>query len=232
MVLRFGFVSAIKRLPGLLYINPFGFTTSPKKGQLQIMIYITRNLANSPRPLTVALMRRIKSHPSWKNETGSDHCPRLSVSDDMPESGGGGAAAGVKDGPDVAASDDDEGGEGDGDPDRQSRKALKTRNPKVVADQRSSSTNKRRDGAVNPMTSNPRADAQPNATTPTAGALPSPQNPDIALWRLPTVLAHVPVSRSHWWAGVAEGRYPAPVKLSKRCVAWRSADIRALIASF
>lgn len=158
--------------------------------------------------------------------------PTLSISDDMPESGGGGAAAGVTDGPDVAASDDDdEGGEGDGDPDRQRRKALKTRNPKVGADQRSSSTNKRRDGAVNQMTSNPRANAQPNAT-PAAGALPSPQNPDIALWRLPTVLAHVPVSRSHWWAGVAEGRYPAPVKLSKRCVAWRSADIRALIASF
>ena len=157
--------------------------------------------------------------------------PALSISDDMPESGGGGAAAGVTDGPDVAASDDDEGGEGDGDPDRQRRKAPKTRNPKVGADQRSSSTNKRRDGAVNQMTKNPRADAQPNAT-PAAGALPSPQNPDIALWRLPTVLAHVPVSRSHWWAGVAEGRYPAPVKLSKRCVAWRSADIRALIASF
>lgn len=157
--------------------------------------------------------------------------PALSISDDMPESGGGGAAAGVTDGPDVAASDDDEGGDGDGDPDRQRIKALKTRNPKVGADQRSSSTNKRRDGAVNQMTKNPRADAQPNAT-PAAGALPSPQNPDIALWRLPTVLAHVPVSRSHWWAGVAEGRYPAPVKLSKRCVAWRSADIRALIASF
>ena len=157
--------------------------------------------------------------------------PALSISDDMPESGGGGAAAGVTDGPDVAASDDDEGGEGDGDPDRQRRKAPKTRNPKVGADQRSSSTNKRRDGAVNQMTKNPRADAQPNAT-PAAGALPTPQTPDIALWRLPTVLAHVPVSRSHWWAGVAEGRYPAPVKLSKRCVAWRSADIRALIASF
>ena len=154
-----------------------------------------------------------------------------SITNDMPESGGGGAAAGVTDGPDVAASDDDEGGEGDGDPDRQSRKAPRTRIPKVGADQRSSSTNKRRDGAVNQMTSNPRADAQPNATTP-AGALPSPQNPDIVLWRLPTVLAHVPVSRSHWWAGVAEGRYPAPVKLSTRCVAWRSADIRALIASF
>jgi len=168
------------------------------------------------------------------------------ISDGFPESGGGGASAAITvigvdtdaagadatgAGPDVAASDDDEGGEGDGDPDRQSRKALRTRNPKVGADQRSSSTNKRRDGAVNQMTSNPRADAQPNATIP-AGALPSPQNTDIALWRLPTVLAHVPVSRSHWWAGVAEGRYPAPVKLSKRCVAWRSADIRALIASF
>ena len=45
------------------------------------------------------------------------------------------------------------------------------------------------------------------------------------------VLAHVPVSRSGWWAGVKEGRYPAPVKLSTRCVVWRSADIRALIAS-
>ena len=169
-----------------------------------------------------------------------------SISNGFPESGGGGASSAITvigvdadaagadatgAGPDVAASDDDEGGEGDGDPDRQTRKALRTRNPKVGADQRSSSTNKRRDGAVNQMTSNPRADAQPNATNP-AGALPSPQNPDIALWRLPTVLAHVPVSRSHWWAGVAEGRYPAPVKLSKRCVAWRSADIRALIASF
>ena len=169
-----------------------------------------------------------------------------SISDGFPESGGGGASAAISfigvdtdaagadatgAGPDVAASDDDEGGDGDGDPDRQRRKALKPRNPKVGADQRSSSTNKRRDGAVNQMTKNPRANAQPNAT-PAAGALPSPQNPDIALWRLPTVLAHVPVSRSHWWAGVAEGRYPAPVKLSKRCVAWRSADIRALIASF
>ena len=156
--------------------------------------------------------------------------PTLCISDDMPESGGGGAAAGVTDGPDVAASDDD-GDSDDGDPDRRGRKAIRTRKTQASPDKLSSSTNKRRDGAVNQMTSNPRANAQPNATTP-AGALPSPQNPDIALWRLPTVLAHVPVSRSHWWAGVAEGRYPAPVKLSKRCVAWRSADIRALIASF
>ena len=161
-----------------------------------------------------SVIRRRDSYVSdYKQPNGRDHAPALSISDDMPEAGGGGAAAGVTDGTDVAASDDDE-------------PAIVTRE-----DGSSSSTNKRRDGAVNQMTSIPRADAQPNATTP-AGALPSPQYPDIALWRLPTVLAHVPVSRSHWWAGVAEGRYPAPVKLSKRCVAWRSADIRALIASF
>ena len=67
-----------------------------------------------------------------------------------------------------------------------------------------------------------------------AGAVPLQQNQDdlLALWRLPTVLAHIPVSRSGWWQGVKTGRYPAPVKLSTRCVAWRSADIRALIASF
>ena len=120
---------------------------------------------------------------NYKQPNGRERTPTLSISDDMPESGGGCAAAGVTDGPDVAASDDDEGGEGDGDPDRQSRKALRTRNPKVGANRRSSSTNKGRDGAVNQMTSNPRAHAQPNATTP-AGALPSPQNPHIALSRL------------------------------------------------
>ena len=179
-----------------------------------------------------SIIRRRSSYATvCKQPNGREHAPTLSISDDMPESGGGGAAAGVTDGPEVAASDDDEGGEGDGDPDRRSRKASRTREPKVGADQRSSLTNIRRDGAVNNMTQDPGASTRTDAT-PAAGAFPSPQDPDIALWRLPTVLAHVPVSQSHWWAGVAEGRYPAPVKLSKRCVAWRSADIRALIASF
>lgn len=169
-----------------------------------------------------------------KQRNGREHAPMLSISDEMPESGGGGGgggvAAGVSDGPDAAAGDDD-GGEGDGDPDRRARKPLRIRNPKLGNDQRSSSTSKRRDGAVNNLTQELGASASNNAPPP-AGELPSPQSPDIALWRLPTVLAHVPVSRSHWWAGVAAGRYPAPVKLSKRCVAWRSAEIRALIASF
>lgn len=55
---------------------------------------------------------------------------------------------------------------------------------------------------------------------------------DIALLRLPKVLALIPVSKSQWWAGVKDGRYPPPVKLSARCSAWKSSDIRALIASF
>lgn len=41
--------------------------------------------------------------------------------------------------------------------------------------------------------------------------------------------AIIPVSRSSWWAGVREGRFPKPVKLGKRTTAWRVTDIRALI---
>jgi prophage regulatory protein len=43
------------------------------------------------------------------------------------------------------------------------------------------------------------------------------------------VLKLVPVSRSAWWAGVKEGRYPRPVRLGPRTSAWRVRDIRALI---
>lgn len=39
----------------------------------------------------------------------------------------------------------------------------------------------------------------------------------------------IPVSRSTWWAGVHEGRFPKPVKLGKRTTAWRVKDIRNLI---
>jgi prophage regulatory protein len=49
------------------------------------------------------------------------------------------------------------------------------------------------------------------------------------LLRLPEVLKLYPVSKSSWYAGMAEGRYPAAVKLSKRSVAWRQSDIEALI---
>lgn len=51
------------------------------------------------------------------------------------------------------------------------------------------------------------------------------------LWKLPTVLCKFPVSRSHWLAGVKAGRYPAPVRLSARSVAWRAAQVQCLIDS-
>lgn len=53
----------------------------------------------------------------------------------------------------------------------------------------------------------------------------------MTLWRLPVVLSNFPVSRANWLQGVKDGRYPAPVRLSTRCVAWRAADIRLLISS-
>jgi prophage regulatory protein len=38
----------------------------------------------------------------------------------------------------------------------------------------------------------------------------------------------IPVSRSTWWAGVASGRYPKPIKLSEGVTVWRVSDIDAL----
>lgn len=158
------------------------------------------------------------------------NAPVLSITNDMPESGGG-ASAGDTDGSDVAASDDDDGGDSDGEPARRPRKASKNRNLKAGANLRSPIHSLTSDDAGNNMTNSNSVNHR--TVTAKAGALSvPPQNPDIALWRLPTVLAHIPVSRSGWWQGVKTGRYPAPVKLSTRCVAWRSADIRALIASF
>ncbi len=39
----------------------------------------------------------------------------------------------------------------------------------------------------------------------------------------------VPVGKSTWWAGVKDGRFPKPVKLSSRVTVWRASDIRALV---
>jgi predicted DNA-binding transcriptional regulator AlpA len=55
------------------------------------------------------------------------------------------------------------------------------------------------------------------------------QLPDTGFLRLPQVLKLFPVSRSSWWAGIREGRYPPGVKLGVRMTAWRAEDIRQLI---
>lgn len=49
--------------------------------------------------------------------------------------------------------------------------------------------------------------------------------------RLPVILKIFPVSKTTWWAGVKTGRFPAGVKLSEKCTAWRVEDIRNLIES-
>lgn len=62
---------------------------------------------------------------------------------------------------------------------------------------------------------------------PTAGT----GTTEAALYRLPKVLSLVPVSRAHWWAGVASGRFPKGIKLSDRVTVWKSHDIQNLISS-
>jgi prophage regulatory protein len=55
--------------------------------------------------------------------------------------------------------------------------------------------------------------------------------PREGLVRLKQILAPtgpIPVSKSTFWAGVKDGRFPAPVKLGKGTTVWRAEEIRAL----
>ncbi|NCC94430.1 MAG: AlpA family phage regulatory protein [Opitutae bacterium] len=52
--------------------------------------------------------------------------------------------------------------------------------------------------------------------------------PGEALLRFSEFEGLLPISRSKWWAGVADGTFPLPVKLGKTS-AWRVRDIRALL---
>ena len=52
---------------------------------------------------------------------------------------------------------------------------------------------------------------------------------DPSLLRLEQVLNLIPVSKSTWWAGCAEGKFPKPIKLSSRITVWRSTDINKFI---
>lgn len=56
--------------------------------------------------------------------------------------------------------------------------------------------------------------------------------PQTGLIRIRDVLAVFPVSRTAWYQGIKDGKYPAPVKLSERTAAWRASDIRALLAAY
>lgn len=53
----------------------------------------------------------------------------------------------------------------------------------------------------------------------------------VGFLRLPQVLKLFPVSKSTWWQGVRDGKFPKPVKLTERTTAWRVEDIHKLIVS-
>jgi predicted DNA-binding transcriptional regulator AlpA len=40
---------------------------------------------------------------------------------------------------------------------------------------------------------------------------------------------YLPISKSAWWLGVSEGRYPQPIKLGPRTTCWRESDILAIV---
>lgn len=52
----------------------------------------------------------------------------------------------------------------------------------------------------------------------------------LGFYRLPVVLEKIPVSRSAWWQGIRDGRYPAGVKIGPRTTAWKCSDIHDLCA--
>src|SRR5262249_34015687 len=57
-------------------------------------------------------------------------------------------------------------------------------------------------------------------------------SPLIGFVRLPQVLEIFPISKSAWWQGIRSGRFPKPIRLGPRTVAWRAQDIHDLIERF
>ncbi len=56
--------------------------------------------------------------------------------------------------------------------------------------------------------------------------------PETGFLRLRDILwpkGPIPVSKSTWWQGVKDGRFPKPVKLGARITVWRVEDIRRLL---
>jgi prophage regulatory protein len=139
------------------------------------------------------------------------HNCRTTITNSFPVSGGSGSVSATEsacteatgtDAAPEAGDGDDDGGDGDGDPDP--------------------------DGRHTPTPPPLRAS---RATRQKTGVNLPPENADCELWRLPTVLKRIPVSRTGWLAGVKSGLYPKPLKIGLRAVAWRASDIRALVAS-
>ncbi|HRN77399.1 AlpA family phage regulatory protein [Ottowia sp.] len=59
--------------------------------------------------------------------------------------------------------------------------------------------------------------------------LSRPTLPETGFVRLPQILSLIPISRSAWWAGIREGKFPQGIKLGSKTSVWRAEDIRHLI---
>jgi len=58
-----------------------------------------------------------------------------------------------------------------------------------------------------------------------------PDFPNTGFVRLKQILGPkgpIPVSKSTWWQGVKDGRFPRSYKLGPRTTVWKAEDIRAM----
>lgn len=67
-----------------------------------------------------------------------------------------------------------------------------------------------------------------------SNSTPNYQFPEGGLYRLREIIkpqGPVPVRRSCWYAGIKTGRFPKPVRIGSRIVAWKKSDIDQLLIS-
>ena len=69
--------------------------------------------------------------------------------------------------------------------------------------------------------------SDPSSTAPSL----SESSRSSRLLRLPVVVARVGLSATTIWRQRRCGQFPAPVRISPGCVAWREADVESWIAS-
>ncbi len=55
------------------------------------------------------------------------------------------------------------------------------------------------------------------------------EKPKVRLLRIRQVLEIIPISKTTWWQGIKDGRFPLPVKLGPRTTCWRESDVLELI---
>lgn len=49
------------------------------------------------------------------------------------------------------------------------------------------------------------------------------------LLRLSQVLSIIPISKSAWWKGCKDGKYPKPLKLGPKTTVWKASEINAFL---